>query len=360
MIIAVPKEIKTEEYRVGLTPAGAAELSTAGHEVLVQNDAGIGSGFSDDQYRQMGAEIVPRDELFRRAELVVKVKEPLPQEFELFREGQTLFTYLHLAPNPQLTRFLMARRLTALAYETLELNGALPLLAPMSEVAGRMAPLVAGWCLQRHRGGTGFLPTGAAGVRPAKAVILGGGTVGSHAARVAAGIGMDTIVLNRSMDRLRRIDELTDGRVRSGILTGEAIRSEIRDADLIIGAVLTTGGRTPLLLTGEMLGEMKKGAVIVDVSVDQGGCAATTRPTTHNAPTYIVNDIVHYAVANMPGAFPHTSTMALTNATLPYIMQLAARGIDSAIDEVPALATSVNVRDGRLIHPALAAMFTFT
>jgi alanine dehydrogenase len=354
MIIAVPKEIKREEYRVALTPAGAAELTKAGHKVLVESGAGSGSGIYDDHYRQSGATIVAHKELFRLGELIVKVKEPLPEEFDLFREGQTLFAYLHLAPNRELTMFLMKRRITALAYETLELNGDLPLLAPMSEVAGRMAPLVAAWLLRRCVGGVGLLPTGAVGVRPAKALILGAGTVGSHAARVATGIGMETVVLNRGIERLRRIDELTGGRVRTGSLMRETISTEIRDADVVIGAVLTPGGRTPLLITGEMVGEMKKGAVIVDVAVDQGGCVETTRPTTHDNPFYLVDGIVHYAVANMPGAYPQTSTLALTNATLPYVMMLAEHGVVRAVDKLPALATAVNVREGRIVHPALA------
>ncbi|NTV48792.1 MAG: alanine dehydrogenase [Geobacteraceae bacterium] len=355
MIIGVPKEIKREEYRVAVTPAGAAELVTAGHELLVENGSGCGSGFPDDSYRQSGAALVTREELFRRAELIVKVKEPLPEEFGLLRQGQTLFTYLHLAPNRELTIFLMERRITALAYETLDVRGSLPLLAPMSEVAGLMAPLAAAWCLQKIRGGAGLLPTGAVGVRPAKALILGAGSVGYHAARVALNIGMETVVLNRGIERLRQIDELTGGRVRTGMLVSENIRAEIRDADVIITAVLIPGARAPLLIPREMLAVMKKGAVIVDVAVDQGGCAATTRPTTHDDPTYIVDDIVHYAVANMPGAYPRTSTLALTNATLPYVRMLADLGIERAIAEKPDLATAVNVRDGRIVHPSLAA-----
>lgn len=354
MIIAVPKEVKKEEYRVAVTPAGVAELTRAGHEVLVECDAGSGSGFSDDGYLQSGAAVAARQELFHRAELVVKVKEPLPEEFDLFRVGQTLFTYLHLAPNRKLTGFLMERNITALAYETLEINGTLPLLAPMSEVAGRMAPLVAAWCLQHCRGGAGLLPTGATGVKPARALILGAGTVGCNAARVALGIGMETIVLNRGIERLQRIDELFCGRVRTGVLVRENISGELRDADVVIGAILLPGGRTPQLISRSMLGEMKKGAVIVDVAVDQGGCAETTRPTTHDDPTYIVDDIVHYAVANMPGAYPRTSTLALTNATLPYVMLLADYGVKGAVARQPALATAVNVQDGRIVHPALA------
>lgn len=354
MIIGVPKEIKREEYRVAVTPAGVAELTRAGHEVFVECSAGIGSGFSDDSYRQSGATVVIRQELFCRAGLIVKVKEPLPEEFELLREGQTLFTYLHLAPNRELTGFLMDRKITALAYETLEINGTLPLLAPMSEVAGRMAPLMASWCLQHCRGGAGLLPTGATGVKPAKALILGAGTVGYHAARVSLGIGMETVVLNRGIDRLQRIDELFCGRVKTGVLISERISAEIRDADVVIGAILVPGGRTPQLISRSMLTEMKKGAVIVDVAVDQGGTAETTRPTTHDNPTYIVDNIVHYAVANMPGAYPATSTLALANATLPYVMLIANYGVEGAVARKPAFATAINVQDGKIVHPALA------
>jgi alanine dehydrogenase len=357
MIIGVPKEIKREEYRTAITPAGAAELVSAGHELLVENGTGCGSGFPDESYRQSGATVVTREELFWRAELIVKVKEPVPQEFDLLRQGQTLFTYLHLATNRELTTFLMERGITALAYETLEVSGSLPLLSPMSEVAGLMAPLAAAWCLQKNKGGAGLLPMGAVGVRPAKALILGAGIVGFHAARVALGIGMETVVLNRGIERLRRIDELTGGKVRTVMLVPENLRAEIRDADIIIGAVLIPGGRAPLLISRKMLAEMKKGTVIVDVAVDQGGCAETTRPTTHDDPTYIVDDIVHYAVANMPGAYPRTSTLALTNATLPYVRLLADQGVERAIAENPDVATAVNVRDGRIIHPSLAASY---
>jgi alanine dehydrogenase len=354
MIIAVPKEVKKEEYRVAVTPAGVAELARAGHEVLVECSAGSGSHFTDDSYQQSGATVVTRQDLFRRAELVVKVKEPLPEEFDLFREGQTLFTYLHLATNRKLTEFLMDRKITALAYETLEINGTLPLLAPMSEVAGRMAPLMGAWCLQQCRGGTGLLPTGAIGVKPAKALILGAGTVGCNAARIALGIGMETIVLNLGIERLQRIDELFSGRVRTGVLVRENIIAELRDADVVIGAILLPGGRTPQLISRAMLAEMKKGAVIVDVAVDQGGCAETTRPTTHDNPTYIIDSVVHYAVANMPGAYPCTSTLALTNATLPYVMLLADYGVKGAVARKPALATAVNVQAGKIVHLALA------
>lgn len=355
MIIGVPKEIKREEYRIAITPAGVAELVAAGHALLVEVGAGCGSGFADDAYRQSGATVVGRAELFRCAELIVKVKEPLAEEFDLLRPGQMLFTYLHLAPNRALTEHLRHRGVTALAYETLEINGALPLLAPMSEVAGRMAPLAGAWSLQKINGGAGILPTGAVGVRPARALVLGAGTVGFHAALVALGIGMETVVLNRGLERLRQLDTLTCGRLRTGTLAADNIRAEISEADIVIGAVLVPGGKTPLLIPREMLSTMKQGAVIVDVSVDQGGCAATTRPTTHDAPTYLVDGIVHYAVANMPGAYPRTSTLALTNATLPYLRLLADLGLDRAIAEKPEVATAVNIRDGRIVHLSLAA-----
>jgi len=357
MIIAVPKEIKREEYRTAITPSGVAELVAAGHELLVENGAGCESGFSDESYLQSGAQLVRRGELFQRAELIVKVKEPLPAEFDLFRNGQALFTYLHLAPNRELTEFLLKSGVTALAYETLERDGTLPLLTPMSEIAGIMAPLAAAWSLQKVGGGCGILPTGTVGVRPARALILGAGTVGFNAARVALNIGMETIVLNRTINRLQRIDELTSGRVRTGMLTAANIRVELREADVVIGAVLVPGGRTPLLITRAMLSGMKRGAVIVDVTVDQGGCAETTRPTTHDDPTYLVDGIVHYAVANMPGAYPRTSTLALTNATLPYVRLLADQGVARAVAENRELASAVNVREGRIVHPSLAQAF---
>jgi len=357
MIIAVPKEIKREEYRIAVTPSGAAELVAAGHELLVESGAGCGSGFSDESYLQSGAVLATREELFQRAELIVKVKEPLAEEFPLFREGQTLFTYLHLAANRKLTEFLLQSGLTALAYETLESNRTLPLLVPMSEVAGLMAPLAAAWGLQKINGGSGLLPTGAVGVGPARALVLGAGTVGCNAARVALNMGMETVILNRGSDRLRRIHELTAGRVRTGMLTAANIRAELREADVVIGAVLVPGGRTPVLVSREMLATMKPGSVIVDVAVDQGGCVATTRPTTHDNPTYLVDGIVHYAVANMPGAYPRTSTLALTNATLPWVRLLAGQGVEQAIAGSFPLAAAVNIRGGRIVHPLLAESF---
>ena len=357
MIIAVPKEIKREEYRTAVTPSGVAELVAAGHELLVESGTGRESGFSDESYLESGALLLEREALFQRAELIVKVKEPLLQEFALFREGQTLFTYLHLAPNRELTEFLLQAGVTALAYETLERNASLPLLAPMSEVAGLMAPLAAAWSLQKVRGGSGVLPTGAVGVRPARALILGAGTVGLNAARVALNIGMETIVLNRDINRLRRINELTAGRVRTGMLTAADIRAELREADVVIGAVLVPGGRTPLLISREMLAGMKPGSVIVDVSVDQGGCAATTHPTTHDDPTYLVDGIVHYAVANMPGAVPRTATRALTANTIPYVIALADKGWRTAAREDASLARGINLVEGTVTHKGVADTF---
>jgi alanine dehydrogenase len=352
MIIGVPREIKKEEYRVGITPEGAGKLIEEGHRVLVEAGAGEGSGFSDREYLEKGAEVVEHRPLFEEAEMIVKVKEPLPEEYALLREGQVLFTYLHLAANPELTEALLKKRVTALGYETLQKDGALPLLAPMSEIAGRMAPLMGAYYLQRVRGGRGILPTGATGADPARTVILGAGTVGASATKVSVGLGMETVVLNRGKERLERIKETYGEKVRTRTLTPEAVAEEIRDADILIGAILVPGGRTPVLVTKEMLRTMKKGAVIVDVSVDQGGCVETARPTTHDDPVYEVEGVIHYTVANMPGAYPRTYTQALTAATLPYIKTIAARGIVEAIKD-PVIKTAVNTYKGKLVHPAL-------
>jgi alanine dehydrogenase len=354
MIIGVPKEIKTEEFRVGLTPSGARELVRDGPRVCIETGAGEGSGFSDDEYRKAGAESADRETVFRQAELIVKVKEPIPPEYVLLREGVALFTYLHLAPNLELTRVLLGRNVTGLAYETLEKDGRLPLLAPMSEVAGRMAPLMASYYLQKFKGGSGILPTGVSGVRPGKIVILGAGVVGTNAARVAMGLGMETVVINRDPAGLQRIDEQFKGRVRTLPLSAHAVEEEIREADIVIGAVLVPGGRTPILITREMLTTMKRGSVIVDVSVDQGGCVETSHPTTHDDPVFEVEGIIHYCVANMPGAYPRTSTLALTNATLPYVKLLANKGIEKAIQEDPAIRSALNTYQGKIMNTALA------
>ncbi len=359
MIIGVPKEIKVEEFRVGLTPVGARELVAAGHRVIVERAAGVGSGFSDEQYRKAGAGIAPREELFAQAEIVVKVKEPIPDEFPLLRPDTVLFTYLHLAPNPALAKVLLARGVTGLAYETLERDGMLPLLAPMSEIAGRMAPLMAAFYLQKFKGGSGVLPTGVSGVRPGKMVVLGAGVVGTNAARVALGIGMETVVINKDARQLQRIDEVFKGRVRTLPLTAHAVEEEIVDANVIVGAVLVPGARTPILITRSLLETMQPGSVIVDVSVDQGGCVETSRPTTHDDPVYIVDGIVHYCVANMPGAYPRTSTLALTNVTLPYIRTIAEHGIETVIEQDPVIRSALNTHKGRIMNKALAESLGF-
>jgi alanine dehydrogenase len=354
VIIGVPKEIKIEEFRVGLTPMGARELIRGGHAVLLETGAGEGSGFPDNEYRKAGAETASRDTVFQRADLIVKVKEPVSQEYPLLREGAAIFTYLHLAPNPELTKLLLAKKVTGLAYETLERDGRLPLLAPMSEIAGRMAPLMAAFYLQKFKGGSGVLPTGVSGVRPGKIVVLGAGVVGTNSARVGTGLGMETVVINRDTAGLQRIDELFRGRVRTLPMTAHALEEEIADADIVIGAVLVPGGRTPVLITRDMLVTMKKGSVIVDVSVDQGGCVETSRPTTHDDPVFVVNGIVHYCVANMPGAYPRTSTIALTNATLPYVKIIAEEGIEKAVLKDPIVRSALNTYDGKIVNKALA------
>ncbi len=354
MIIGIPKEIKTHEYRVGMTPSGVAELKRSGHTVLVEKGAGEGSGFDDEEYLRADADIVDRKTVYSKSDLIVKVKEPLPEEYDLIREGQAIFTYLHLAPNPELTDLLIAKKTIAIAYETLEKDGTLPLLTPMSEIAGRMAPLVASYYLQKIWGGNGVLPSGSVGVAPAKAVIIGAGVVGMNAARVSHGLGMETVVLNRGIERLQKIDEMFHGRIRTLILNQENLVKEIRDADIIIGAVLVPGGRTPVIIKRDMLSMMKKGSVIVDVSVDQGGCVETTIPTTHDKPIYEVDGIIHYAVSNMPGAYPRTSTIALTNATLPFIKKIADMGIVEAIREDKSIRRGVNIFSGKVVHKALA------
>ena len=354
MIIGVPKEIKVEEFRVGLTPVGCRELAQGSHIVLIEESAGTGSGFSDDEYRKAGAEVVSRESVFGRSKLIVKVKEPVPPEYPLLRPGIALFTYLHLAPNPGLTKMLTEKNVTGLAYETLEKGGRLPLLAPMSEVAGRMAPLMGAFYLQRFKGGSGILPTGVSGVHPGKLLVLGAGVVGTNAARVGTGLGMETVVINRDPAGLQRIDELFKGRVRTIPLSVHALEEEVRDADIVVGAVLVPGGRTPVLITREMLRTMKKGSVIVDVSVDQGGCVETSRPTTHDDPVFEAEGVIHYCVANMPGAYPRTSTIALTNATLPYVKLVADKGVEQAIRESAEIRSALNTHQGKITNEALA------
>ncbi len=360
MIIGVPKEIKTEEFRVGMTPVGVRELVRGGHTVLVESGAGDGSGFPNVEYHRAGAEIAARDKVFGRSELIVKVKEPVAPEYPLLREGVALFTYLHLAPNPELTKLLLAKKVTGLAYETLVRDGRLPLLAPMSEIAGRMAPLMAAFYLQKFKGGSGVLPTGVSGVRPGKIVVLGAGVVGTNAARVGVGLGMETVVINKDTAGLQRIDELFKGRIRTLPMTAHALEEEIAGADIVIGAVLVPGGRTPVLISRDMLKTMKKGSVIVDVSIDQGGCVETAKPTTHDDPVFVVEGIVHYCVANMPGAYPRTSTIALTNATLPYIKTIAEEGIPNAVRSDPIIKSALNTYQGKIVNKALAESMGIT
>lgn len=357
MIVGLPREIKPYEHRVGLTPAGVDALVRSGHRVLVEKGAGEGSGFSDADYRQAGAQIVDgAGEVWAGAEMVVKVKEPLPAEYGYFRPGLVLFTYLHLAAEPELTRVLAEKRVTAIAYETVELpNGTLPLLTPMSEVAGRMAVQVGAAFLERPRGGKGVLLGGVAGVPPAHVVILGGGTVGTNALKRAIGMGARVTVIDKNLERLRYLDDVFHGQIETLASNHLNIAGAVQKADLVIGAVLIPGARAPRLVTAEMVRAMEPGSVIVDVAVDQGGCVETVdRPTTHKDPVYVKHGVVHYAVANMPGAVPRTSTLALTNATLPYVLALAGKGWVRAVKEDPALAKGVNVVMGRITNLGVA------
>jgi len=356
MIIGVPKEVKDHEFRVSLTPEGVRVLSAAGHTVWLEPSAGEGSGFSDQVYRQAGARIASsKEEVFREAELIVKVKEPLLSEVPLFRPGQTLFAYLHLAAQPELTKALLEAKITAIAYETTEGPGrSLPMLTPMSEIAGRMAVQVGAHYLERLTGGRGVLLGGVPGVAPGKVVILGSGTVGSAAARIAVGMGAEVTVFGTDLDQLRRLDDSYKGRIVTLASNRVWIEQAVEQADLVIGAVLVRGARAPVLVSRQVVARMKRGSVIVDVAVDQGGCVETTRPTTHSDPVYAVEGVLHYGVANMPGIVPYTSTLALTNATLPYIVRLVSAGVERAIRSDPGLAQGVNVADGRVTCKAVA------
>ncbi|WP_422009564.1 alanine dehydrogenase [Reyranella sp.] len=355
MRVGVPKEIKMHEYRVGLTPGAVREYVHTGHEVVVETGAGAGIGAADEVYRTAGARIADTAaEIFSTAEMIVKVKEPQPGEWAQLRAGQILFTYLHLAADPAQARGLIESGCTAVAYETVtDSRGGLPLLAPMSEVAGRLSIEAAGGALQRHRGGRGLLLGGVPGVKPAHVVVLGGGVVGTHAARMAAGLGAEVTVLDRSLPRLRELDDLFQGRVRTRYSTIDSIEQEVFSADAVIGAVLVAGATAPKLVTKKMLKSMKPASVIVDVAIDQGGCFETSHPTTHAEPTYEVDGIIHYCVANMPGAVPVTSSEALNNATLSFGLALAAKGL-GAIAGNPHLAAGLNVHRGQLTHKAAA------
>jgi alanine dehydrogenase len=351
MIIGVIREIKNNEFRVGLTPAGAHVLTREGHIVLVEAGAGIGSGFSDAEYVQAGAEISEdKKAIFDKADIIVKVKEPLESEYDFFHEGQTLYTYLHLAPNPGLTKALLEKKVTGIAYETVELvSGALPLLAPMSEVAGRMSIQVGANLLLKPNGGLGVLLGGVAGVLPAKVVIVGGGTVGTNAAKMAVGLGADVTILDISLPRLRYLDDVFGGRLKTLVCNSYNVANAVKEADLLVGAVLVPGKSAPKLVTEEMVKTMKKGAVIVDVAIDQGGSIETIdHATTHDKPTYERFGVVHYSVANMPGAVPRTSTLALESATLPYLVALASKGVSRALTEDEALLKGLNTAKGCL------------
>ncbi|MDO6585375.1 alanine dehydrogenase [Salipiger sp. 1_MG-2023] len=357
MKIGCPKEIKPQEYRVGLTPYAVRDAVTAGHEVLIEASAGDGAGFADADYTAQGAQIVDTAaELFADAELIVKVKEPQAGERAMLREGQLLFTYLHLAPDPAQTDDLLASGATCIAYETVTApGGGLPLLAPMSEVAGRLAPQMGAWALQKANGGRGVLMGGVPGVGPAKVLVLGGGVVGTHAARIAGGMGADVTVLDRSLPRLRYLDDVFSGSFRNRYSTAGALAELLCEADMVIGAVLIPGAAAPKLISRAMLADMKPGSVLVDVAIDQGGCFETSKATTHDDPVYEVDGIRHYCVANMPGAVPRTSTIALGNATLPFVLALAGKGWRQACKDDPHLAEGLNVHAGTLTNLAVGA-----
>jgi alanine dehydrogenase len=355
MRIGVAKEIKTDEYRVALTPAGALELVGRGHEVLVEASAGVGSAFEDQAYEAVGARIVDVDEVWERSELLLKVKEPIEPEYPRLRDGLVLFTYLHLAADDSLTRALVESGITAVAYETVETDDRrLPLLAPMSEVAGRLSAQAGAYFLEKPLGGRGLLLGGVAGVAPGRVVVIGGGIVGYNAAVIALGLGGQVTILERSIDRMRHLEEILSGRVTLLMSSTLQIESSVAEADVVIGAVLIPGALAPKLLTREMIRGMKQGAVVCDVAIDQGGIADTSRPTTHSDPVYSVDGVTHYCVANMPGAVPVTSTKALTNATLPYVEAVAQHGLAEAVARDRSLARGVNVVDGRITYAAVA------
>src|SRR3954452_6077598 len=354
MKVGVAKEIKPDEYRVALTPAGALELINRGHEVLVEARAGVGSAFPDDAYERVGVQIASVDDVWERSDLVLKVKEPIASEYGRLREGLILFTYLHIAADEPLTRALVDSGIRAVAYETVEVGRALPLLAPMSEVAGRLASQAGAYFLEKPQGGRGLLLGAVPGVAPGRVVIVGGGVVGYNAAVIALGLGAQVTILERSIDRMRYLEEILSGRVTLLMSSSLQIAASVEEADLVIGAVLIPGAVAPKLVTRDMISGMKDGAVVVDVAIDQGGCFETSHATTHADPVYVVDGVIHYCVANMPGAVPITSTKALTNATLPYVEAIADKGLLGAVAEDAALAKGVNVIDGKLTYEAVA------
>lgn len=359
MIIGVPKEIKNNENRVAATPSGVAELTKRNHTVYVQSTAGIGSGFSDDDYINAGAKILPTiEETYAIAEMIMKVKEPIESEYELIKEDQLLFTYFHFASYEPLTKAMIARKSICLAYETVEkADRSLPLLVPMSEVAGRMATQKGANYLEKPLGGRGILLGGVPGVLPAKVLVLGGGIVGTQAAKMAAGMGADVVMMDINLNRLRELDDIMPANVKTMMSNEYNIREMIKDADLIVGAVLIPGAKAPHLITRDMLKDMKKGVVLVDVAVDQGGCIETCKPTTHENPTFTIDGVLHYCVANMPGAVPYTSTLALTNATLPYAVQLANKGWKQACNENKELELGLNIINGDVVYEAVSKAF---
>jgi alanine dehydrogenase len=353
--IGVAREIKSDEYRVALTPAGARELVQRGHDVVVENGAGDGSSFSDDAYETAGARVADVEDVWADSELLLKVKEPIRPEYERLREGLVLFTYLHIAADEPLTRALVDSGIRAVAYETVETDaGALPLLAPMSEIAGRLAAQAGAYFLEKPLGGRGLLLGGVPGVAPGRVVVIGGGMVGYNAAVIAIGLGANVTILERSIDRMRHLEEVLSGRVSLVMSSSLQIEESIKEADVVIGAVLIPGAVAPKLITRNMVRGMKEGAVLADVAIDQGGCAETSRPTTHSEPVYSVDGVTHYCVANMPGAVPITSTKALTNATLPYVEAIAEHGLPEAVARDPGLARGVNVVDGKVTYEAVA------
>ena len=356
MLIGVPKEIKNHEYRVGLTPTSARELIHNGHEVIIETGAGLGIGCDDASYEAVGASIVgAAADVFARAEMVIKVKEPQAVECAMLREGQLLFTYLHLAPDPQQTEGLVKSGCIAIAYETVtDARGALPLLAPMSEVAGRMSIQAGAHCLEKAQGGGGVLLGGVPGVSAGKVVVIGGGVVGTNAIRMAMGLEANVTVLDRSIERLKQLDELYGGKLNTVFSTREALEQYVLDADLVVGAVLVPGAAAPKLVSREMIGHMRPGSVLVDVAIDQGGCFETSKATTHAEPTYVVEDVVHYCVANMPGGVARTSTFALNNATLPFALALAGKGYAQALRDDPNLRNGLNVHTGKVTYAAVA------
>lgn len=359
MIIGVPKEIKNNENRVGLTPAGVSALAKAGHKVFVQSTAGNGSGFSDDEYKKAGATMLKTiEDVYKKAEMIIKVKEPIKQEYGLIKEGQLLFTYFHFASYEPLTKAMIKSKAVCLSYETVEKKDrSLPLLVPMSEVAGRMSVQEGAKYLEKPMGGRGILLGGVPGVRPAKVLVLGGGVVGTQAAKMAAGLGADVTIMDVSLPRLRQLDDILPKNVKTVYSNEYNVREAVKDSDLIIGAVLIPGAKAPSLITRDMLKTMRPGTVMVDVAIDQGGCFETSKATTHQDPIYVVDNVIHYCVANMPGAVPYTSTLALTNATLPYALQLANKGWKKACLENDELLPGLNVVNGKVVYKGVADAF---